>query len=492
MAISLSDVNWNELKPSEYRNSPELLKEVYLKIAELEEFVKRVQEAPTFFSTVVLTDPVTKTIILTTSTDEVVCVKQPDFKLETGDRVNVNTSTGQIVKASDLTNDIQSKISKVIEVLSPGKVLLNSGELSASKIAYVKNGVIVEVGDRVTTDTHSRVVLSVIPENKKKLDYDNSVTWDDVVGLEDVKLQLKEMIEMPVTHGALFKKYGYKPPRGVLFSGPPGCGKTMLGKAVASSISKMYGDNSPNGFIYVKGPELLSKFVGESESSVRELFARAASHKKKTGAPAVIFIDEADAVLSSRYSGNQSISGMEKTMVPAFLAEMDGIGEHNAFVILATNRPEVLDNAVVRDGRIDRKIRVTRPNSKMIEDIVSKNLNGCPLTDDITPSIVSEMMVESGTYEIFSSKLDGSPQYHVMNMMDFVSGAMVYNITRRAKSFAMHEELDGKEGAVSNRHLILAVDATLKELKGINHNEEIRDFMLIKGLSTYNSIRSLV
>jgi SpoVK/Ycf46/Vps4 family AAA+-type ATPase len=211
-------------------------------------------------------------------------------------------------------------------------------------------------GDRVMLDPSGSVVIAVIERAKPPyVPTVEHVSWDDIGGQENAKRLLIEAVELPRKHPQVFAHYGKKPTKGILLSGPPGCGKTMLGKAVATSIG------AAGGFISVKGPEILDPYVGVAEANVRDLFRKAEDWKAVHGTEAVVFIDEAEAILAKR---GGHFSYMEKTIVPMFLTEMDGLEQSSAIVILATNRPDLLDPAVVRDGRIDYKVEVARPTQQ--------------------------------------------------------------------------------------------------------------------------------
>ena len=241
-----------------------------------------------------------------------------------------------------------------------------------------------EVGDRVLLDPESQIAVRTLgPENAKTFARDTGVSWDDIGGLEEVKRELREAIEDPVTYRDLLKTFGHKPPKGILLWGPPGTGKTMLAKACATSLAKIYGDSvRESGFHYSKGPDILDKFVGESEAAVRKMFEATRKHFAEHGYPAILFIDEADAILGRR--GNSQWEGMVRTIVPMFLAEMDGLDETGALVLLTTNRPDMLDPAVVRDGRIDRRIFVPNPSFEEAVAITKIHLRGRPVEDDKT------------------------------------------------------------------------------------------------------------
>lgn len=285
------------------------------------------------------------------------------------------------------------------------------------------------------------------------------VLWDNIGGLEDAKRDMIEAIEMPHKFATLFKSYNKKPIKGILLSGPPGCGKTMLGKAAATCLSNIYDKESVRtGFLYVKGPEILNMYVGATEEAIRDLFYDAQRHHEEHGYPAVIFIDEADAILATR--GTTSV-GIGNTIVPAFLTEMDGLEANSAIVILATNRPDVLDPAIVRDGRIDRKIAVVRPNMENAVKILKMALSNVPLQDQWTVDLLAEDMAQA----IYSDNL------YVGNdklMRDVVNGAMLDGIVNLAVSAAIHRDA-GADGNMSG----LTADDCLSAIMRMQHNNKL-------------------
>lgn len=197
------------------------------------------------------------------------------------------------------------------------------------------------------------------------------VTWDDIGGLEDTKANMREMILYPVEHPDKFKKFGMKPSKGVLFYGPPGCGKTLLAKAVANECS--------SNFISIKGPELLSKWVGESESQVRGVFDKA-----RTAAPCVLFFDELDSIGMARGGGGGGGSGIGDTVLNQMLTEMDGAGvKKDLFFIGATNRPDMLDEALIRPGRLDQLIYIPLPDVPARKGILEANLKKAAVAPNV-------------------------------------------------------------------------------------------------------------
>lgn len=227
----------------------------------------------------------------------------------------------------------------------------------------------VDEGDTVLMDRHSAFALKVIQKAQKELNIE-VVYWDQIGGQEEAKELLREAIELPYLHPKLYAAYGKKVTKGGVLYGPPGCGKTMLGRAVATAVG------SPEGFISIKGPEVLSTYVGASEAHIRALFNRAKTHKAKTGKPAVIFIDEAEALLTHRSDKNNF---MGQTIVPQFLTEMDGLETSAAIVLLSTNRLDMLDPAIIRDGRVDFKVEIKRPDIKDAVSIFDIHMGGRPI-----------------------------------------------------------------------------------------------------------------
>ncbi len=312
-------------------------------------------------------------------------------------------------------------------------------------------------GDRVVLDAGGAVVIANLgkPPNDYAYARPTGVTWDDVGGLADAKRVLREAIEAPVKHAHIYARRGKKPLRGVLLYGPSGCGKTMLGKAAATALAELHGASSGGAFLYCKGPEILNQYVGTSEANVRRLFATARDHRKQHGYPAVLFLDEADAILGAR--GDHGF-GLERTIVPQFLSEMDGLDESGALVLIATNRPEQLDPAIVRDGRIDRRVKVTRPTREDAVSIFGRLLASVPLA-------------KRAARELFADKYAVRPG---VPLSAAVSGAMIAGIVDRATSRAMAREIDGGDGDVTDEDLASSVGDVCREAASIRLEDDIR------------------
>ena len=363
--------------------------------------------------------------------------------------------------------------SRVVSIEDDQVYISTSGE--ASRLVLVPSSLRkkLSVGDTVLLDLYETVILAKTSRRQAFTTSADVVHWSDIGGLDDAKREMIEAVEMPITHKAIFERYNKKPIKGVLLYGPPGCGKTMLGKAASTAISKIHGHTNTPGFFYVKGPEVLSKWVGETEATIRTLFDKAREFKKAHGTPAVIFIDEAESLLHHR---NQESSGIGMTVVPAFLAEMDGLDDSGAMVLLSTNRPDTLDSAIVRDGRIDRKIHVPRPSKNETAEIFKKYLKKIPTSDrDLSEALAAEVFHERFAFYEVALRSGGTRKFGLQHI---VSGAMVANIVENAISLAMHREIESRSaGGVARNDLFEAVSKTFRQNKDLSHENDVKTFV---------------
>lgn len=334
-----------------------------------------------------------------------------------------------------------------------------------------------EKGCRVILDESGTIIMKNLGKLQGQYTFTQKtgVTWADIGGLEEVKKDIKEAIEDPIKHKEIYAQYGRKPTKGILLWGPPGNGKTMIGKAVASSISELY-NTKESGFIYIKGPEILNMYVGASEERIRGIFNSAREFKKNTNCPAVIFIDEAEAILSKRGSGKSS--DVDKTIVPQFLTEMDGLDESSAIVILTTNRPDMLDSAIIREGRIDKKIKVPRPTIESVEMIFNLNLKRVPVAMEATKiAKTAAKLVFDQDLCLYNISMESGKSMKFC-MLHIINGAMIASIVNEAISSAINRDLEKsskKPTGVTLDDVHNSIMKSFKQNSRMNHQHHFED-----------------
>lgn len=452
-------------------------------IKEQAELMEGLARPPLGFGTIMDLDGPNGLVTLNLGGNFIAVDKASNFKslrLGVGDGVLVSMESPAIVGKA--FPPALGPVVTVDRVLTGGKMALiqHGGNKIQAIVCEAVRKAGLKDGDQVILDNSGKVVVNKVESSGSQyaVTMDTGVTWDDIGGQTEAKQQMIEAIELPLKHPEIFKTYGKKPVKGVLLFGPPGCGKTMLAKAAASSVANAFGSHQEGGFIYVKGPEVLDPYVGVAEATIRSLFQKAREHKAKTGVAAVIFIDEAEALLGKRGSRN---ANMEKTIVPSFLAEMDGLGDSGAMVILATNRPDALDAAVVRDGRIDRKVRVSRPDRSDTEAIFKMNFKDVPLAGGFDAA----GMASHAVGEVFDDKWSifditfSDKKRHRFSLQHLLSGAMIAGIAERATSLALHRDLAEKSGRASGIRLSdvsAAVKHTYRSHLEVDHQDAIEEF----------------
>ncbi len=404
-------------------------------------------------------------------------------KLKGGDTVALSAETMAIIET--LGQHTMEGPLLIVEEIIGDKIKVEWGGNARMVLAGRFLGKI-KKGDRVIADDTCSVVMRNLGkvESTYRIAKSDGVTWDEIGGLHEAKRDIVEAIIEPVQQASLYKFYGRKPCKGILLYGPPRCGKTLLVKATTTAVGEAFGSSAiSSGFIYIKGPELLSKYVGVAEERIGQLFRRTRAHKAKHGFPAILFIDEAESVLSKRGTGISS--DVNNTIVPAFLSEMDGLEETGAIIILATNRSDILDPAVVQEGRIDRKIHIGRPDKESAMDIFNVHMRNIPLGPDTD----LEQLIELGSKELFCSK---KKMYRISlksrgkNAKHFIfgnicSGGMIAEIVQMASSHAMRrnqaEKTARKYWGVQCEDMRNAVRKAFLQNYHIDHTDDLTEFV---------------
>ncbi len=309
--------------------------------------------------------------------------------------------------------------------------------------------------------------------------------FEDIVGNEAALEQLKDAIQAPVKHKALYEAYGMKMPKGAMLSGPPGCGKTMFAKAAAAEMKRLYGDKVE--FLSIAGSELQSMFIGQTEAYIRSIFNFAREYQAHHGHPLLVFMDEAEVLLPDRTGRVRRVASWEESQVATFLAEMDGVRENGAFLLLATNRPEVIDQAVLRDGRCDFKIVVKRPTREAVEVILQKNfagvLTGADGVEDLVFAALESLydphrvLVEAHVIAAnLESRTVGTYDKHFL-LEHIISGAIAASIpTRSVRSAFARDKADGVAKGVLVADVLASVQVIFEENKGLEHTWAIEEF----------------
>ncbi|MGO4957768.1 proteasome ATPase [Luteococcus sp. Sow4_B9] len=343
-------------------------------------------------------------------------------------------------------------------------------------------------GDSVLVDRRAGLALARVARSRVEelvLEEVPDVSYQDIGGLGDQIQQIRDAVELPFLHRDAYRRYQLTAPKGILLYGPPGCGKTMIAKAVANSLGAGVDGRGGSYFLNIKGPELLNKYVGESERQVRAVFARAREHATE-GKPVIVFFDEMDSLFRTRGSGVSS--DVENTIVPQLLSEIDGVeGIDNVIIIGASNREDMIDPAILRPGRLDVKIKLERPTREGAAEIFAKHLTEqTPLHPD-APGLPG--LIEVACEEVYGRTARNeflevtyvSGAKETLWFGDFASGAMIRNIVDRAKKAAIKDELSGGPGGVSVAGIIAACRAEYEENEDLPNTSDPEDWARISG-----------
>jgi proteasome-associated ATPase len=404
-------------------------------------------------------------------------------RLKKGVRVLLNEA---YVVIGELGYEMGGPVVKVTELL--GKDRLRIGAEHGMQSTVLERGAdllkeTIKTGDEVRVDAHYRVAIEVLAKPHAQeyyLDTVPELPWDKVGGQEEAIQAIQDAIELPLLHAELFERFQHATPKGFLLYGPPGCGKTLIGKATAYNLTTKLGERSGQEmreyFMHIKGPEILNMWVGESERMVREIFATA-REKRREGYLPFLFIDEAESILGTRRASR--FSNILSTLVPMFCTEMDGISSLNEVVIiLASNRADLIDPAILRPGRIDRKIKVNRPRRDGSHEIykiyLAPNLPYDPQTVKGAGGVPEaiEQLVQRVVEHQFSHREENrflevtlrSGRKEVLYRGDLISGAIIASIVERAKSVAIKRAISsGQEEGISESDLLISCDAEYAE-----------------------------
>jgi proteasome-associated ATPase len=461
-------------------------------ITALREEVDKLSAPPSTYG-VFLSGNIDGTVNVLASGRKVKVNTHPSIKLDSlkpGQELVLNEGLNVIEAASF---EVQGEVVILKEQLDLDRavVTVRADEDRVSVIADPLRLMRLKPGDHLLMDAKSGYLLEKLPKSEVEdlsLEEVPDIGYDDIGGLGEQIESIKDAVELPYLYADYYKEHRLTPPKGVLLYGPPGCGKTMIAKAVANNlaekISEKRGEKIKGFFLNIKGPELLNKYVGETERKIREIFVKA-KEKANEDVPVVVFFDEMDALFRTRGTGISS--DVETTIVPQLLAEIDGVeGLKNVIVIGASNRQDLIDPAILRPGRLDVKIKIERPDRGAAADIFRKYLTSeIPLApgetvDEMIAGAV-EAMYSLSESNRFLEVTYANGEKEVLYFKDFSSGAMIESVVRRGKKLALKRLIGGGAKGVSTDDLVAAVREEFKENEDLPNTSNPDDWAKIAG-----------
>ncbi len=480
-------------------------------IEKMEEVIKKVT-SPANRIGIFLGSPNRETVQIVVGGSDYYCNVDPRIsinKLKKGTRVLVNEA---YVVVGELGFDVSGPVAKVTEVIGDDRLRVGQENGMQSLVLQRASSIAKETlkaGDEVRVDPNYRMALEVLKRPKSEdhyLDEVPELPWEKVGGQQEALQAIKDAIELPLIHADLFAKFNHTTPKGFLLYGPPGCGKTLIGKATAynltAQLEKKTGEKMKEYFMHIKGPEILNMWVGESERMVREIFATA-REKRKEGYLPFLFIDEAESILGTRRASR--FSNILSTLVPMFCTEMDGIDSLNdVVIILASNRADLIDPAIIRPGRIDRKIKVNRPTKEGAREIYK-----IYLAEDLPydPAMVKEagsvraaidQLVEGLIDQQFTHRDENrflevtlrSGRKETLYRGDLISGAIIASIVERAKGLAIKRAIATMaEEGISASDLSLSLNAEYAENDIFPPTDITEDWLKLIDYESENVVR---
>jgi proteasome-associated ATPase len=413
-------------------------------------------------------------------------------ELERGQEVVLNESLNVVLARG---HDVAGEVVTLKELLDDARRALVVGRADEERVCELGTALLGErlrAGDHLLMETRSGVLVERLPRpevDELILEEVPDITYADVGGLDDQIEQIQDAVELPYLYADLFHEHQLQPPKGILLYGPPGCGKTLIAKAVANSLAKRVAEKTGNAatrsyFLNIKGPELLNKYVGETERQIRLIFQRA-REKSEEGVPVIVFFDEMDSLFRTRGSGISS--DIESTIVPQLLAEIDGVESlKNVIVIGASNREDLIDPAILRPGRLDVKIKIERPDEEAARQIFSRYLSDdLPIAGDESV----ESMIGAAVKRMYSADDENrflevtyqNGDKEVLFFKDFASGAMIENVVRRSKKMSIKRQIAGGQKGIATPDLIDSIRQEYREHEDLPNTTNPDDWAKISG-----------